>query len=436
LSLWQAPASAQSTVETNTPIATEAEAPSDRDIDVRIERIIDQIQGLKSVSVTVSSGVVTLRGKVAEAAMAEEAERIATRVDGVVAVRNEITEEASVSERIVPAWERIRNRLTQLVGRLPIIGISALVFCLVTLLGWWIAARNWPWTRIAPNSFITNLIRQIVRLIFMTGGLMIALDIAGATALLGTILGAAGIVGLAFGFAVRDTVENYIASILLSIRQPFRPNDFVQIEGQQGAVVMLTARATILIDPSGNHIRIPNSTVFKAIVHNFTRNPERRFDFLVGVDPDSNLRAAMDLGIRTMTDLPYVQAEPEAQGWIEELGDYTVRLRFAAWVNQTTTDFTQARSEAIRLVKLALEQDGFILPEPTYRLRMAGAGGPEFTAPSNQKTTRRKGAASKPETKLVGDTSNDHVAEKKASEERAKADRSDLLDEDAPHELG
>ena len=84
-----------------------------------------------------------------------------------------------------------------------------------------------PWNRIAPNAFIAELYRQLVRLMFIVGALVIALDVMNATALLSTILGAAGIIGLALGFAVRDTVENFIASIMLSIRQPFRPNDTV-----------------------------------------------------------------------------------------------------------------------------------------------------------------------------------------------------------------
>jgi len=84
-----------------------------------------------------------------------------------------------------------------------------------------------PWNRIAPNAFIAELYRQLVRLMFIVGALVIALDVMNATALISTILGAAGIIGLALGFAVRDTVENFIASIMLSIRQPFRPNDTV-----------------------------------------------------------------------------------------------------------------------------------------------------------------------------------------------------------------
>ena len=75
-----------------------------------------------------------------------------------------------------------------------------------------------------------------------------------------------------------------MASIMLSERQPFQPNDFVQIDGHRGNVVRLTSRATILLSPGGNHVRIPNATVFKSRTVNFTRNSERRFEFELSVD--------------------------------------------------------------------------------------------------------------------------------------------------------
>jgi small-conductance mechanosensitive channel len=80
------------------------------------------------------------------------------------------------------------------------------------------------------------------------------LEILDATALLGTIVGVAGVMGLAIGFALRDTVENYIASILLSIRQPFRPLDQIVLENYEGLVMKLTSRETILMTLDGNHV--------------------------------------------------------------------------------------------------------------------------------------------------------------------------------------
>ena len=113
-----------------------------------------------------------------------------------------------------------------------------------------------------------------MRIVFVIAALVIALDILNATALLLTILGAARIIRLALGFAVRDTVENFIASVMLSIRQPFRLNDTVEINGDQGKVIRLTSRATILLSLDGNHIRIPNATVFKSHIINYSQNAE------------------------------------------------------------------------------------------------------------------------------------------------------------------
>lgn len=62
-------------------------------------------------------------------------------------------------------------------------------------------------------------------------GIVLALSVLDASGLVSTVLGAAGLLGLALSFALRDTVENYIASILPSLRQPFAPNDDVMIEG-------------------------------------------------------------------------------------------------------------------------------------------------------------------------------------------------------------
>src|SRR3546814_979689 len=87
---------------------------------------------------------------------------------------------------------------------------------------------------------------------------------------------------------------------MLSLRQPFRANDHVVIEGHEGRVVRLTSRATILMTLEGNHLRIPNSTVFKAVILNYTRNPERRFDFELGIDANDDPVDGMAVGLRAI----------------------------------------------------------------------------------------------------------------------------------------
>ena len=243
-----------------------------------------------------SSGIVTLRGTTIDTPQAARLNDIVSRIAGVVAIENEVAETTDLVARLNPAVDRFRTRLSQGVALLPLAAVALFAFAIVFIAGILLARMRRPLDRIAPNAFIANIYRQILRMVFFVSGLVIALDILGATALLGTILGAAGIVGLAIGFAVRDTVENFIASIMLSIRQPFRPNDIVEIEGDVGKVIRLTSRATILLSFDGNHIRIPNATVFKSRIVNYSTNEERRYDFQIGVASDGDLEQVRDLG--------------------------------------------------------------------------------------------------------------------------------------------
>ncbi|NOE20822.1 mechanosensitive ion channel [Ruegeria atlantica] len=366
---------AQSTTE---PVQTESvievgdDAASDAEIRGRIERLLREIAGYDKVRVSVSEGVVTLSGTVIDNSAQDQLTQIADRVAGVVAINNATELSKSLEERLTPAAERIADRARNVIANAPIFLIAFLAFLTVAVGGWLLTSRLPLWDRIAPNRFISDVYRAIARIAFILLGVVLALDILNATALIGAVLGAAGVVGLALGFAVRDTVENFIASILLSLRQPFRPNDFVDIQGDLGTVARLTSRATILISPEGNHIRVPNATVFKGRIVNFTRDPQRRFDFELGVDADADLAAAMATAGAALEGLPFVLDDPAVGAWVEKVGDSNVVLTFTGWVDQTKTSFPKARGEAIRTAKTALEAAGFGLPEPIYRVRLDG----------------------------------------------------------------
>src|SRR5690606_21022551 len=112
----------------------------------------------------------------------------------------------------------------------------------------------------------------------------------------GALFGAAGVAGIILGFAFREIIENYLASILLSLRRPFSTGDHVVVATHEGKVIRLTSRDTILMTLEGNHLRLPNSVVFKAEILNFSRNPLRRFDFSVGLGVDEDISSAIALG--------------------------------------------------------------------------------------------------------------------------------------------
>lgn len=292
-----------------------------------------------------------------------------------------------------------------------------------------LAARGRLWERLAPNSFIAGIYQQALRIAFGRAGVVIALDLLGATALLGTILGAAGIIGLAIGFAVRDTVENFVASMMLSLRQPFRPNDLTEIEGDSGRAIRLTSRATILLSLDGNHIRIPNAVVFKSRIVNYTRNAARRFLFDIGIDPEADLEATRALAEATLRATAFVLNDPQPFVWIKNITEAGVILRVTGWIDQDVTGFATARGDAMRLVKGAIEAAGVSLPDTTYRIRLEGAEALEAKpapAPSRQ-------APAPPEpAQVVARHSEEKVLVPLVAAERETSE--DLRNRDAPQE--
>ena len=406
----------------------------DGDIRRRLIGVLDQVEGAEGVAVRIRDGVVTLRGAVPDAATRAEAAELAQRIEGVVTVRDEITVTSDLGRQIAPAWDRVQDRVLTALNSLPLILVALVVFGIVAALGWALTRPSRFWMRLAPNGFLADIYRTAARAAFALLGLVLALDVVNATALLGAVLGAAGVLGLALGFAVRDTVENFIASVMLSLRQPFRPNDLVEIEGDIGHVARLTSRATILISPDGNHVRLPNATVFKGRIVNFTRNPERRFEFDLGVDAESDLGAALATAVAAIERAEFVLDDPPVSAWIRDVGESNVLLTFTGWIDQTRTDFLKGRGEAIRVAKAALEKAGFGLPEPIYRLRLDGAlpttsAGTEATeARSEARAATRATVTETDPPAAARPTNRDRAAEEAARRERAAGDAgTDLL---------
>ncbi|QUL39500.1 mechanosensitive ion channel family protein [Erythrobacter sp. JK5] len=417
------------------------QAPDDGDdprIQERLEGIYAELPAFSDVRVTVREGVVALEGTVGDTEAIARAENIAARVAGVVTVENRLERDLSV-EGNLSVFGQLSDMFDGFVNALPLFAVAALTALAFGVTGYVIAGLGFLWDRIAPNAFLADLIRSAIRFVFVIGGLVIALDMLGAGALLGAVLGGAGVVGIALGFAMRDTIENYVASLMLSLRQPFRPNDHVLIDDLEGRVIRLTSRATILMTLDGNHLRIPNAQVFKAVILNYTRNPQRRFEFELGVDADDDPRAAMKLGYETLAALPFVLDDPEPAARIRNVGDSNIVILFLAWVDQREADWEKSRSAAIAAVKDALEEAGFALPEPIYRLRFDGRTDPlpigrMATATEAQQKKERRAPAPAPTThedvRPESEIADMVEQERRSDGEQAK----DLLDTKRPVE--
>ena len=339
-------------------------------------------------------------------------------------------EERGPQEELVEAIENTSQRIDVVGDKVAQLGDRALellpllAVAVVTVAIFWglahLLTRGDLLFRWIDNRFVRDMVRHFVRIALIALGVVLGLELLNATSLVGAALGAAGVVGIAVGFAFRDIIENYLAGLLLSMRHPFEPNDLVSIDGDEGKVVRLNSRATILLTLAGNHLRIPNAKVFKAVLVNYTQNPLRRIDFEVGVAPVEELAAAQEAGLQALASMDAILDEPEPLCLVERLGDSSVTLHLYAWLDQRETDFFKARSEAIRVVKTAFDDAGIDTRAAIFQVTMQ----PEEYQPAPRAPV---------EELEIGDTAADVTLDEQVESERA-AQGPDLLDVDAPRE--
>ncbi|HHI71588.1 MAG TPA: BON domain-containing protein, partial [Rhodobacteraceae bacterium] len=144
-------------------IDVEDSAQQDAAIAVRIRDILAELDGYDDVTVTVSSGIVTLKGTALDSESIARLDELVSRVDGVVTIENQVTETTDVVERLNPAIERFLTRVQQMVAFLPLALIALAVFAVIVFVGFFVARRRQPWDRLAPNMFIADIFRQVIR---------------------------------------------------------------------------------------------------------------------------------------------------------------------------------------------------------------------------------------------------------------------------------
>lgn len=407
--------------EPTAPAAESARSPrSDESLAAEARERLDAFDDLTAVTVRANAGVVRLGGEVATLQAWRQAEDLTAAVDGVSAVINDINISADVRGQV----NALRQVVTRAANFAPLIVFAILVLLLFLGLSWLVGRWTAPFERISRNRFVQDVAQTTVRAILVLAGIVLALQIVDATAIAGALIGTAGFAGVALGFAFKDLIENFLASVLLSTRQPFAPNDLVNVDGFEGTVVRLTSRATVLMTPEGNHIRIPNARVYKGVILNYTRNPRRRFDFAIAVGSESDLSASQAVGVDVLRQMSGVLDDPAPWSHIIQVGDSSVPIRFYGWIDQRTTNFARARSEAIRLVKEGLEAAGFQLPEPIYRIRSEVPD----SRPA-EPTTSAATSELQADIRERGDPIVDQI-----NEERQVTESNDLLDPSAPQE--
>ncbi|MCW5581870.1 MAG: mechanosensitive ion channel, partial [Luteimonas sp.] len=226
--------------------------------------------------------------------------------------------DVDVRERFDFTFGRIAERFAELLAKTPLLLAALLIVALASWLGGIVSRRLHLLRLRTDNPYMDTLIRRVVRALIVLFGVVVALDLLNATALVSAVLGSAGVVGLVLGFAFKDIAENYVAGILLSLRKPFSPGDHVKIDDREGKVVALQSRTTLMMTLDGNELQLPNALVFKAVLLNYSRNPRRRFDFTITIDGSQSIRVAHALAIEQITRVQGVLRDPAPSWSVQE----------------------------------------------------------------------------------------------------------------------
>ena len=171
-----------------------------------------------------------------------------------------------------------------------------------------------------------------------------------------------GAAGLAVGLALQGTLSNFAAGVMLLIFRPIRVGDFVEVGGQAGTVKEIAIFSTIL--HTGDNVRIimPNSQIFGDTIKNFSANPTRRIDLVMGIGYGDDIAKAMEIIERVVTGDSRTLADPAPTIAVSELADSSVNLVVRPWCN--AEDYWALRWDLTRKLKEELEAGGCNIPFP------------------------------------------------------------------------
>lgn len=336
----------------------------DAQIRARLQRVLEATGWFTEPHVEVREGVVFLSGSTETVELKKWAGELARSTQDVVAVANRVEVLEPSAWDFSPARRGLRELRLDVVRSLPAVLFGLLILALSGGLGVMVTrgARAFLRRRVRANLLRSVMARGLGVLVFLFG-FYIVLRVSGLTQLALTVVGGTGLVGLALGIAFRDITENFLASIFLSAQRPFETGDLIEVAGVTGYVQQLNVRTTILMNLEGNLVQIPNASVYKTNLRNFTTNANRREDFVVGIGYDDAISEAQEIVLEVLMQHPAVLKDPEPWVLADGMGRATINLRVYFWLNGREHSWLKVRSSVIRLVKLAFQQHGISMPD-------------------------------------------------------------------------
>ena len=273
--------------------------------------------------------------------------------------------------------DKLYGWLETLISHLPDFGLAVVVLILFWLIAKGVRSGVFrALSRTSQNHAVNRLIATAAFLALVGAGVFFALGIMDLDKTVTSLLAGAGILGLALAFAFQDAAENLVSGVTISISQPFRVGDFIETNGFLGTVEDISLRSTAVRRPQGQLVLIPNSTVFKNPMINYTETSDRRVDLEVGVSYADDLETAKRVAIAALDGLEGRNVERDAELFYTGFGGSSIDFVIRFWLTDAYQgSFMAARSEAIQRIKTAFDREGVSIPFPIRTLDFGIEGG-------------------------------------------------------------
>lgn len=250
-------------------------------------------------------------------------------------------------------------------------GVRIIFAIIIFIIGSWISRRvsNMVIRLLKAREYdglLTSFIGNIVYMALMAAVIIAALDAVGVETT--SFLAVVGAAGLAIGLALKDSLGNLAAGVMIVGLRPFTEGDFVEVAGTSGTVRQVRLFHTTLYTPDNRKIIIPNGQITSGTITNFTAMDTRRIDMMIGVGYDDDLKVAQEVMNRVVTSHDQVLTDPAPAVLLMELADSSVNFAVRPWVKKE--DYWTVRADLLESLKFELEKAGCSIPYPQQDVHM------------------------------------------------------------------
>ncbi len=205
------------------------------------------------------------------------------------------------------------------------------------------------------------------KLVFYSGLIILIVTVMGQLGIsMAPLLGAAGIVGIALGFASQTSVSNIISGLFLIAEQPFKVDDIITISNTTGIVMSIDVLSVKLRTFDNKFVRIPNEMIIKTEVTNLTRFPIRRFNAKISVAYKEDISRVREILMEVAEKNKYVLSEPEPLIIFDAFGSSSIDLLFLVWA--PVEEFVKLKNTIQEEVKAKFDEEGIEIPFPHVSL--------------------------------------------------------------------